>query len=401
MILRTSYFNQLLQLRDQDLIKVVTGIRRCGKSTLLQAFQQYLLTDDVAADAICFLNFEERENAHFQTWEEVYDFIISQLSAATKRYVFLDEVQLIPQFEKLVDALYVKKDIDLYITGSNAYLLSSELSTMLSGRYIAINLHPFSFAEYVTAFPEVSDMGRLFRQYMNGSCFPESVTLSKVAPEQENIYLQSLYDTVVVKDIVQRQKLRKFDTLQRVLNFVFDSVGSVVSPNNIADTLRRNTQEPLSHNTVLKYLRYFSESYLIYPVCLYNIKGKRLLESNYKYYVVDLGLKNILHTNAPTTDLGHKLENVVYFELLRRGGTVYAGRTDNGEVDFVVQHYDGTRSYYQIAYTANDEKTLKRELSSLRNIRDSHPKYLLTLDYDTSNIDGIQRVNVIDWLLKQ
>ena len=401
MILRTSYFNQLLQLRDQDLIKVVTGIRRCGKSTLLQALQQYLLTDNVAADAICFLNFEERENAHFQTWEEVYDFIISQLSAATKRYVFLDEVQLIPQFEKLVDALYVKKDIDLYITGSNAYLLSSELSTMLSGRYIAINLHPFSFAEYVTAFPEVSDMGRLFRQYMNGSCFPESVTLSKVAPEQENIYLQSLYDTVVVKDIVQRQKLRKFDTLQRVLNFVFDSVGSVVSPNNIADTLRRNTQEPLSHNTVLKYLRYFSESYLIYPVCLYNIKGKRLLASNYKYYVVDLGLKNILHTNAPTTDLGHKLENVVYFELLRRGGTVYAGRTDNGEVDFVVQHYDGTRSYYQVAYTANDEKTLKRELSSLRNIRDSHPKYLLTLDYDTSNIDGIQRVNVIDWLLKQ
>ena len=401
MILRTSYFNQLLQLRDQDLIKVVTGIRRCGKSTLLHAFKQHLVTDGVAADAICFLNFEERENAHFQSWEQVYDFIIGNLSAAAKRYVFLDEVQLIPQFEKLVDALYVKKDIDLYITGSNAYLLSSELSTMLSGRYIAINLHPFSFAEYVTAFPEVSDMGKLFRQYMNGSCFPESVTLSKVAPEQENIYLQSLYDTVVVKDIVQRQKLRKFDTLQRVLNFVFDSVGSVVSPNNIADTLRKNTQEPLSHNTILKYLRYFSESYLIYPVRLFNIKGKRLLASNYKYYVVDLGLKNILHTNAPTIDLGHKLENVVYFELLRRGGTVYAGRTDNGEVDFVVQHYDGTRAYYQVAYTANDEKTLKRELSSLRNIRDSYPKYLLTLDYETSNIDGIQRVNVIDWLLKQ
>ena len=401
MILRTSYFNQLLQLRDQDLIKVVTGIRRCGKSTLLHAFKQHLVTDGVAADAICFLNFEERDNAHFQSWEQVYDFIIGNLSAAAKRYVFLDEVQLIPQFEKLVDALYVKKDIDLYITGSNAYLLSSELSTMLSGRYIAINLHPFSFAEYMTAFPEVSDMGKLFRQYMNGSCFPESVTLSKVAPEQENIYLQSLYDTVVVKDIVQRQKLRKFDTLQRVLNFVFDSVGSVVSPNNIADTLRKNTREPLSHNTILKYLRYFSESYLIYPVRLFNIKGKRLLASNYKYYVVDLGLKNILQTNAPTIDLGHKLENVVYFELLRRGGTVYAGRTDNGEVDFVVQHYDGTRAYYQVAYTANDEKTLKRELSSLRNIRDSYPKYLLTLDYETSNIDGIQRVHVIDWLLKQ
>lgn len=399
MILRTSYLNQLLQLRDQDLIKVVTGIRRCGKSTLLQAFKQHLLSTGVAMEAIIFLNFEERENARFASWEEVYDHIVATLKSTEKRYVFLDEVQLVPHFEKLVDALYVKKDIDLYITGSNAYLLSSELSTLLSGRYIAINLHPFSFAEYVSAFPNENDKGRLFRQYMNGSCFPEAVTLSKVAPQQENTYLQSLYDTVVVKDIVQRNKLRKFDTLQQVLNFVYDSVGSVVSPNNIATTMRTNTKEPLSHNTILKYLRFFSESYLIYPVRLFNIKGKRLLTSNYKYYVVDLGLKNILNTNAPTTDLGHKLENVIYFELLRRGGVVYAGRTDNSEVDFVVQHHNGTRSYYQVAYTANDEKTLKREISSLRNIRDSYPKYLLTLDYDTSNIDGIQRLNVIDWLL--
>lgn len=399
MILRTSYLNQLIQLRDQDLIKVVTGIRRCGKSTLLQAFKQHLLSTGVAMEAIIFLNFEERENARFASWEEVYDHIVATLKSTEKRYVFLDEVQLVPHFEKLVDALYVKKDIDLYITGSNAYLLSSELSTLLSGRYIAINLHPFSFAEYVSAFPNENDKGRLFRQYMNGSCFPEAVTLSKVAPQQENTYLQSLYDTVVVKDIVQRNKLRKFDTLQQVLNFVYDSVGSVVSPNNIATTMRTNTKEPLSHNTILKYLRFFSESYLIYPVRLFNIKGKRLLTSNYKYYVVDLGLKNILNTNVPTTDLGHKLENVIYFELLRRGGVVYAGRTDNSEVDFVVQHHNGTRSYYQVAYTANDEKTLKREISSLRNIRDSYPKYLLTLDYDTSNIDGIQRLNVIDWLL--
>lgn len=399
MILRTSYLNQLIQLRDQDLIKVVTGIRRCGKSTLLQAFKQHLLSTGVAMEAIIFLNFEERENARFASWEEVYDHIVATLVQTKKRYVFLDEVQQVPHFEKLVDALYVKKDIDLYITGSNAYLLSSELSTLLSGRYIAINLHPFSFAEYVSAFPNENDKGRLFRQYMNGSCFPEAVTLSKVAPQQENIYLQSLYETVVVKDIVQRNKLRKFDTLQEVLNFVYDSVGSVVSPNNITSAIRTNTKEPLSHNTILKYLRFFSESYLIYPVRLFNIKGKRLLTSNYKYYVVDLGLKNILNTNAPTTDLGHKLENVIYFELLRRGGVVYAGRTDHGEVDFVVQHHNGTRSYYQVAYTANDEKTLKREISSLRKIHDSYPKYLLTLDYDTSNIEGIQRLNVIDWLL--
>lgn len=399
MIQRTSYLNQLIQLRDQDLIKVVTGIRRCGKSTLLQHFMQYLISSGVDKDAIIFMNFEERENARFASWEEIYDYIVATLSHAAKRYVFLDEVQMVSNFEKLVDALYVKKDIDLYVTGSNAYLLSSELSTLLSGRYIAINLHPYSFAEYVAAFPDEHDSGRLFRQYMNGSCFPEAVTLSKVAPQQENVYLQSLHDTVVVKDIVQRRNLRKFDTLQRVLNFIFDSVGSVVSPNNITETLQTETKEALSHNTILKYLRYFSESYLIYPVRLYNIKGKRLLASNYKYYVVDLGLKNILHTNSPVTDLGHKLENVIYFELLRRGGNVYAGRAEKGEVDFVVQHHDGTREYYQVAYTANEPKTLERELSSLRNIRDSYPKYLLTLDYETSNIGGIQRVNVIDWLI--
>lgn len=401
MIQRNCYLNQLIQLRDQDLIKVVTGIRRCGKSTLLQHFMHHLIANGVVQEAIIFMNFEERENARFASWEDIYDYIMSSLNPAEKRYVFLDEVQMVAHFEKLVDALYVKKDIDLYITRSNAYLLSSELSTLLSGRYIAINLHPFSFAEYVESFPGEHDSGRLFRQYMNASCFPEAVTLSKVAPQQENTYLQSLYDTVVVKDIVQRNKLRKFDTLQRVLNFVYDSVGSVVSPNNITDTLQAETNEPLSHNTILKYLRFFSESYLIYPVRLFNIKGKRLLASNYKYYVVDLGLKNILQTNSPITDLGHKLENVIYFELLRRGGNVYAGRTERGEVDFVVQQYDGTRAYYQVAYTANDEKTLTRELSSLRNIRDSYPKYLLTLDYDTSNIDGIQRLNVIDWLMEK
>lgn len=401
MIQRTSYLNQLVQLRDQDLIKVVTGIRRCGKSTLLQHFMQLLMSDGVDKDAIIFMNFEERNNARFVSWEEIYDHIISTLSCCKKRYVFLDEVQIVPNFEKLVDALYVKKDIDLYVTGSNAYLLSSELSTLLSGRYIAINLHPFSFSEYVEAFPDIHDSGRLFRQYMNSSCFPEAITLSKVAPQQENVYLQSLYDTVVVKDIVQRRKLRKFDTLQNVLNFIYDSVGSVVSPNSITETLQRETKEALSHNTILKYLRYFSESYLVYPVCLFNIKGKRLLASNYKYYVVDLGLKNILHTNNSVTDLGHKLENVVYFELLRRGGNIYAGRSEKGEVDFVVLHHDGTREYYQVAYTANEKKTLERELSSLRNIRDSYPKYLLTLDFETSNINGIQRVNVIDWLLAQ
>ena len=393
--------SQLIKLRDQDIIKVVTGIRRCGKSTLLLAFRHYLLDSGVDDKSIISLNFEERETSQFATWENVYDYIINHLPMTTKHYVFLDEIQQLPNFEKLVDALYIKKDIDLYITGSNAYLLSSELGTLLSGRYIAINLHPFSFLEYTESFPSEHNSDRLFRQYMNTSCFPEAVNLFHSAPEMVNSYLQSIYDTVIVKDILQRNKLRKFDTLQRVINFIYDSIGSVVSPNNIAETLSKSTGQPLSHNTVLKYLRYFTEAYFIYPVRLYNIKGKRLLSSNYKYYAVDLGFRNLLQTNNPSIDLGHKLENVVYFELLRRGGEVLAGQTDKGEVDFVVMKYNGNREYYQVAYTVNDENTLNRELSSLKKIRDSHPKFLLTMDFDNVNIDGIQKINVIDWLLNK
>ncbi len=399
MIQRKTYLAQLEAVCNQDLIKVVTGIRRCGKSTLMMEFQEFLKSKGVDEKQILSLNFEERENSQFEDWRIVYDLIITKLPPTEKKYVFLDEVQLIPHFEKLVDALYVKKDIDLYITGSNAYLLSSELTTLISGRYIAINLHPFSFAEYATAFEEQKDTSRLFRQYMNGSCFPEAANLSIISPEITNTYLKSLYETIVVKDISKRHHLRKFDTLQRIINFLFDSIGSIISPNNIADELKRVTKESLSHNTVQKYIRFFTESYLIYPVQLYNIKGKRLLACNCKYYVVDLGLKNILQTNKIDADLGHKLENVVYFELLRRGGEVYVGKSEDNEVDFVVKKYDGQLEYYQVAYTVNDEKTLERELSSLRRIRDNYPKYLLTTDFDNSIIDGIKKINLIDWLL--
>ena len=400
MVSREIYLNQLISLRNQKIIKVITGIRRCGKSTLMSEYQLWLQSNGIDDRHIFAINFEERESSRFTIWQDVYDYIVARLAGDGMRYVFLDEVQTLHNFEKLVDALYVTKNIDLYITGSNAYLLSSELGTLLTGRYIAINLHPFSFAEYIAAYGDKANADRLFRQYMNSSCFPEAVNLSLSSPDMVNNYLKALYETVVVKDIVKRNKLRKFDTLQHIVNFLFDSVGSVVSPNNIADTLRKTSAENLSHNTVQKYLRFFTESYLIYPVRLYNIKGKRLLSSNYKYYVVDLGLRNILQTNNPISDLGHKLENVVYFELLRRGGEVFAGQTDNGEVDFVVMKPNGERAYYQVAYTANDEKTLKRELSSLKKIRDSYPKYLLTTDFETSNIEGIQRLNVIDWLLE-
>lgn len=398
MIRRNTYLEQLTALRDQRLIKVVTGIRRCGKSTLFELFRDVLKSNGVADDNIHSYNFEERENQEFESWTELYDSIVSKCSENIN-YVFLDEVQLVPQFEKLVDALFVKKNIDLYITGSNAYLLSSELATLLSGRYIAINLHPYSFAEYVSAFPAETRTDKLFHQYINGSCFPEAVNILQASPDMVNPYLRSLYDTIVVKDIVKRWKLRKFDSLQRIIDFVFDSVGSVVSPNNIADCLQKNTNG-VSHNTVQKLLTYLTESYLVYPVRLYNIKGKRLLAANYKYYVVDLGFRNILNINNINTDLGHKLENVVYFELLRRGGEVFAGRSDKGEVDFVVKKHDGRMEYYQVAYRVDDEKTLNREISSLKCIRDANPKYLLSLDFDESVVDGVQKINVIDWLLQ-
>jgi Predicted ATPase (AAA+ superfamily) len=401
MVARETYLQKLRLLKDQNLIKVITGVRRCGKSTLLEAFLNELLESGVSRVNIVFLNFEERENIKFSDWTAVYDEILTKTNPNQRNYVFLDEVQLIANFEKLVDSLFAKKNIDLYITGSNAYLLSSELATLLTGRYIAINLHPFSFSEYALAFPEETNTDRLFRQFLNNSSFPEAVNLSKTAPELVNDYLQSIYDTVIGKDIVQRHKLRNFSNLQRVIEFLFDTVGSLVSPTNIAKQLNSNSNKKISHNTIIKLIGYLTEAYILYAVPRYDIKGKELLSTHEKYYLVDLGLKNITQTNKYDADLGHKLENVVYLELLCRGGKIFVGKNNDREVDFIVQKANNEREYYQVAYTVNDEKTFEREISSFRNIRDNYPKYLLTLDYDNVIIEGIQKKNVIDWLLKQ
>jgi hypothetical protein len=399
MIIRETYLQKLRELRDQKLIKVVTGIRRSGKSTLLEAFKNELIESGVAKRNIVFLNFEERENMYLTNWTVLYDEIIKNIKSDKKYYVFLDEVQLVDDFEKLINSLFTKKNIDLYVTGSNAYLLSSELATLLTGRYIAINVQPYSFLEYTLAYSKEKNTDRLFRQYINTSCFPEAVTLAKRNETLVNDYLQSIYETVVIKDIAQRYKLRNLHNLQRVISLVFDSIGSYVSPTNIAATLNRNSKKTISHNTIIKYLEFLTNSYIIYAAPRYDIKGKELLSTNPKYYLVDLGLKNITTTNKYDADLGRKLENVVYFELLRRGGKIYAGKNNDKEIDFVVQKPNNEREYYQIAFTVNDEKTFEREISSFRNIRDNYPKFLLTLDFDKASIEGIQKVNVIDWLL--
>jgi len=400
MIRRSSYLQRLLALKDQNLIKVVTGVRRSGKSTIMEAFKNELIESGVAKQNITFLNFEERENLHLTEWSVIYDEIYKSVSVNQKHYVFLDEVQLVKDFEKLINALFSKKIFDLYVTGSNAYLLSSELATLLTGRYIAINVQPFSFVEYSLAYSNEKNTDRLFRQYMNSSSFPEAVTLAHISQNLENAYLQSVYDTVVIKDIAQRYKLRNLHNLHRIISFVFDSVGSYISPTNIAAELSKKSTKVISHNTIIKYLEFLTNSYIIYPASRYDIKGKELLTTNQKYYVVDLGLKNITTTNKFDADLGHKLENVVYFELLRRGGKIYAGKNNNKEIDFVVQKSNNERAYYQVAFTVNDEKTFEREISAFRSIRDNYPKYLLTLDFDNTSIEGVQKINVIDWLLQ-
>ena len=400
MIARELYLNRLKQLKDQNLIKVITGIRRCGKSTLLEAFRNKLLKEGVSSENIIFLNFEERENLHLTDWTILYDEIIEQVVPSNKYYVFLDEAQLINDFERLVNSLFMKKNIDLYVTGSNAFLLSSELATLLTGRYIAINLQPYSFKEYTSAYSEETNTDKLFRKFINESCFPEAVTLSK---NDENLvidYLQSIYDTVIIKDISQRHGLRNEVNLHRIVSFLFDSIGKYVSPTNIAAQLNHNSQKKISHNTIIKYLEFLTQSYILYAAPRYDIKGKELLSTNGKYYVVDLGLKNITTTNKYEADLGRKLENIVYFELFRRGGKVYVGKNDDREIDFVVQKANNEREYYQVAYTVNDEKTYYREISAFDRIKDNYPKFLLTLDYDNTNINGIQKINVIDWLLK-
>ncbi|NLE63100.1 MAG: ATP-binding protein [Bacteroidales bacterium] len=400
MIQREVYLSKLRKLKNQNVIKVITGIRRSGKSTLLEAFKNELIVSGVSSGNIIYINFEERENLHFTNWTTLYDEITKTVNKDNYYYIFLDEVQLINNFEKLINSLYVKKNIDLYITGSNAYLLSSELATLLTGRYIAINIHPYSFKEYVLANKNENNIDRLFRKYINESCFPEAVTLSQHSEDLVKDYLQTIYDTVIIKDIAKRYKLRNIYNLHRIIGFLFDSIGSYVSPTNIAIELNKNSQKKISHNTIIKYLDYLTQSYILYTAPRYDLKGKEILTTNEKYYLVDLGLRNIAITNTYDTDLGHKLENVVYFELIRRGGKVYVGKINDKEIDFVVQKTNNERAYYQVAFTVNDEKTFTREISSLKNIKDNYPKYLLTLDFDNTGIDGIQKVNIIDWLLQ-
>lgn len=395
-IRRMEYLNKLIAFKDKQLIKIVTGIRRCGKSTLLQLYQEWLRQNSVEDEQIISINFEDIDYEELTDYKKLYAYLKERLVKDKMTYIFLDEVQNIDDFPKVVDSLYIKKNVDIYITGSNAYMLSSEIATLISGRYVQIEMLPLSFKEYMASTGSMSDRGIKYTEYLENSSFPYTLEL-KGQPDEIRDYLEGLYNTIVVKDIVNRRKITDTMMLKSVLRFVFDNIGSPLSSKKIADTMTSDGRK-IDTKTVEKYLEALSESYIIYQAKRYNIKGKQYLKTLEKYYVVDIGLRYML-LGSRQADVGHILENVVYLELLRRGYDVYVGKVDEFEVDFVAQNNRGT-AYFQVALTVRGEKTLERELRPLLSIRDHYPKVILTLDEDPEvQYDGIRRINARDWLL--
>lgn len=400
MIERTEYLEQLKRFKDKDLIKVVTGIRRCGKSTLFELFINYLKETGVKDDQIIKINLEDADY-NFESYKELYNYVNKKIDSKKNYYVFLDEVQNVPKFQKAVDSLYIKKNVDVYITGSNAYMLSGELATLLSGRYVEIKMLPLSFKEYLSAFNN-SDKSRYeyFLDYMKNGGMPGNISILQDNPNDLDTYLEGIFTTIVYKDIITRNNITDKMLLESVLKFIFDSIGSPISTKKISDTLTSKGLSTSNH-TVENYISAFVESFLIYKAERFDVKGKNLLARDYKYYVVDQGLRSYLLGKKADSDMGHILENIVYLELLRRGYKVYVGKVDDLEVDFVAENRDGLK-YYQVALTVRDEKVLERELKSLQKTGDHYPKYLITYDMDMeADYDGITKINVVDWLLNK
>lgn len=395
---RTEYIEELKKWKDKNLIKVVTGIRRCGKSTLFGLYIEYLKGLKIDDKHIILINLESLDY-DFKDYRELYDYVMSKINDDKKYYVFLDEIQNIEEFQKAVDGLYLKENIDIYITGSNAFLLSGELATLLTGRYVEIKMLPLSFKEYVSGFENNSNYQSLFLEYMKNGGMPGVLSILDLDTDGINRYLDSIFSTVIFKDIMARNKIVNKTLLENIIKFIFDSIGSVISTKKISDTLTSKGIS-ISNHTVENYIRSFVESYLIYKAERFDVKGKKLLSRDYKYYVVDTGLRSYLLGKKADSDMGHILENIVYLELLRRGYRVYVGKVNNTEIDFVAENRDGIK-YFQVAITVRDEKVLERELRSLKNTEDHYPKYLITMDMDlTADYEGITKINIVDWLLQ-
>ncbi len=405
MVKRKEYLSKLIEWKNEQVIKVVTGIRRCGKSTLLLQYQDYLRENGVADEQIISLNFEELENEALLDYKVLYSYIKERLCKDKRTYIFLDEIQNVASFEKAIDSLYVKDNTDVYITGSNSYLLSGELATLLTGRYVEISMLPLSFAECKELTDKSADDA--FSEYMRYGGMPYVATMSRTE-EKVNTYIEGIYNTVVVKDIEDRQKRRETDPDKRKINdiallktiakYLSSVVGSPVSVKGVTDYLTSNGRR-VSPNTVDDYMDALAESYIFYPAERFDIVGKEILKSNKKWYIIDLGIRNHILPRK-IYDLGFSIENIVYFELLRRGYQVNIGKYANTEIDFVAQK-NGVLTYFQVTADMTNEATFEREMMPLRNIKDNYEKIVLTLDkFSIGNYEGIKVINLIDWLLK-
>lgn len=396
MIERTKYLDRLICWKDKRVIKVITGIRRCGKSTLMELFQNYLLDNGVGPDRIIAVNLEDYAFEELREPKLLHSYVMKRLSPEGKTYVFLDEVQMVEDFQRVVDSLFLRENIDLYITGSNAYMLSGELATLLSGRYVTIEMLPLSFHEYVSWTGDTGDLQKKYVRYLETSSFPY---ITELEGDEKAIreYLQGTYSTVVLKDVVGRLGNVDPMVLESLLRFVMSSIGSQLSTKKIADIMTSMGRK-IDVRTVEKYLTAFLDSYIFYRAKRYDVKGKQHLKTLEKYYASDIGLRFLL-LGRKQLDTGHILENIVYLELVRRGYEVYIGKVGEFEVDFVAVGIGGV-NYFQVAATVRDDLTLERELRVLQKINDYYPKFILTLDEDPdADFDGIRKINVLDWLI--
>ena len=398
LIPRPEYLEQLINFKDKQLIKVVTGIRRCGKSTLFDLYGDYLKEQGVRPEQIIRLNLEDPDNHNIDGYLKLYDFIKEQLMPDKMNYIFIDEVQNVPEFQKAIDGLFIKKNCDVYITGSNAYMLSGELATVLSGRYVEIKMLPLSFSEFIEGLGDRSDLIIKYQRYIQNGSFPYILKLQRKQDIQ--VYLEGIYNTIVLKDIATRKHITDTAMLDSVIRYMFDNIGNLCSSTKIANTMTSAGRKITVH-AVESYLSALVESFVLYKVGRYDVKGKQYLLTGAKYYLSDIGLRYYL-LGSKKADMGLILENVVYLELLRRGYEVHIGKVGQTEVDFIAINSEG-EEYYQVAYTVSgdDGKTLERELAPLEAIKDHNPKYLLTMDFEPlKSHNGIKQINALEWLLK-
>lgn len=398
MIKRELYLRRMQEWREKQVIKVVTGVRRCGKSTLFQQYIDLLLTGGVRKEQIIYVNLEDLAFESLLDYRKLYDYIEKRLSSKSFTYVFLDEVQQCPNFEKAVDSLYIKEKVDIYITGSNASLLSGELATLLSGRYVLIEMLPLSFKEFTSSDDGKGSLREQFNRYLQFGSFPYLTQLNETESTFRT-YIEGIYSTILIKDVASREGIADISLLEDILKFLSSSIGSPISAKRVSDAINASGRS-ISVNTVDKYLKALTESYIFYKADRFDVKGRNLLKTLSKYYIVDTGLRNyILPVGTP--DLGHQIENIVYLELLRREYRVNIGKVGDKEVDFVAGN-NKQLTYIQVATSVMNEETLSRELASFKLIPDNYPRLLLTLDDIPAyaNYEGVQQVYLLNWLLE-